>query len=195
MVTPDPLVENISLQDVADKSSAPGLDVIEAEQTVVKARAAYTLSKLAYVPTVAAVGGYLFQNVIPLVPSNFGYGGVMASYNLFDFGKRERAVKEAHAQLGMAEIALQLTKAKTAANLKKSYFELDRTRQLSLMAQKMGSSMALLMNASSNPDSIAVNAARADLELEMLEADFAHRQAFAALSAQMGAAVSPGKAR
>ena len=170
-------------------------NVVEAEQTVVKARAAYTLSKLAYVPTVAAVSGYLFQNVIPLVPSNFGYGGVMASYNLFDFGKRERAVKEAHAQLGMAEIALQLTKAKTAANLKKSYFELERTRQLSRMAQKMGASMALLMNASSNPDSVAVSAARADLELEMLEADFAHRQAFAALSAQMNAAVSPGKAR
>ena len=65
MVSPDPLVENISLQDVADKSSAPGVDVVEAEQTVVKARAADTLSKLAYVPTVAAVSGYLFQNVIP----------------------------------------------------------------------------------------------------------------------------------
>ncbi len=186
LVPPDPLVENISLQEVADKSSAANPDVIEAEQTVVKARAASTLSKLAYVPTVAAVGGYLFQNAIPLVPSNFGYGGVMVSYNLFDFGKRERAVKEARAQLGMAEIALQLTKAKIAANVKKSYFELERSRQLSQLAQKMGSSVALLMNVSSTPESMEVKAARAKVEVEMLEADLAHRQAFARLKALMG---------
>ena len=142
LVPPDPLVESISLEEVADKSPAANPDVIEAEQTVVKARAASVLSKLAYVPTVAAVGGYLFQNAIPLVPSNFGYGGVMVSYNLFDFGKRERAVKEARAQLGMAEIAVELTKAKIAANVKKSYFELERSRQLSQLAQKMGSSVA-----------------------------------------------------
>jgi len=61
------------------------------------------------------VAGYLFQNAIPSVSSNFGYGGVMVSYNLFDFGKRERAVKEARAQLGMAEIGVELTKAKIAA--------------------------------------------------------------------------------
>ena len=183
---PDPLVENISLEEVADKSAGPNPDVIEAEQTVVKARAALTLSKLEYVPTVAAVSGYLFQNVIPAVPSNFGYGGVMASYNLFDFGKRERTVKEARARLGMAEIALQLTKAKVASNLKKSYSELERARQLSMMAHKLGSSMAVVMNVSSNAESIEVKAARAEIEVEMLQADLAHRQAFAQLKALMG---------
>jgi outer membrane protein TolC len=186
LVLPDPLVENISLEEIADKSVGPNPDVIEAEQTVIKARAALTLSKLEYVPTVAAVSGFLFQNVIPSVPSNLGYGGVMASYNLFDFGKRERGVREARARVGMAEIALQLTKAKVAANLKKSYSELERSRQLSQVAQKMGSSMAVLMNVGSNAESIEVKAARAEVELEMLEADLAHRQAFAQLKALMG---------
>jgi outer membrane protein len=186
LVPPDPLVENISLQEIANNPLAADPDVIEAEQTVVKARAASALSKLAYVPTVAAVGGYLFQNAIPLVPSNFGYGGVMVSYNIFDFGKRERTVNEARAQKEMAEIALQLTKAKVAASLKKSYFELERTRQLSQVAQKMRSSVARLMNVSSTSESIAITAARSDVEIEMLEADLAHRQAFARLKALMG---------
>jgi outer membrane protein len=186
LVPPDPLIENISLEEVADRPVAVNSDVIEAEQTVVKARAASALSKLAYVPTVAAVGGYLFQNAIPLVPSNFGYGGVMVSYNIFDFGKRERAVKEAHAQLGMAEIALQLTKAKIAANVMKSYFELERSRQLSQVAQKMGSSLARLVNVSSTSESTEAKAARAEVEMEMIEADLAHRQAFARLKALMG---------
>ena len=186
LTPPDPLVENIALQDIADKPPSGNSDVVEAEQTVVKARAASTISKLAYVPTVAAVGGYLFQNAIPLVPSNFGYGGVIASYNIFDFGKRERAVKEARAQLGMAEIALQLTKEKAAASVKKSYFELERSRQLSLVAQKMGSSVTRLVNVSLGSESEDMKAARAEMEVEMLEADLAHRQAFARLKALIG---------
>jgi outer membrane protein len=187
LVPPDPLVENIRLEEVKDVSpAANNPDLVEAEQTVVKARAASALSKLAYVPSVAAVGGYMFQNAIPLVPSTFGYGGVIASYNLFDFGKRERAVKEARAQLGMAEIALQLTKVKLAANLKQSYVELERSRQVSQLAQKMGSSVAQLMNVSSTSESVEMRAARANVEVEMLEADLAHRQAYARLKALMG---------
>jgi outer membrane protein len=183
LAMPEPLVESITLQDVADKSVAANADVIEAEQTVVKAHAAAKIAKMAYVPTVAAISGYMFQNSIPAVPSNFAYGGVMASYTLFDFGKRERSIKEARAQLGMAELALQMTRAKVAANVKNSYFELERSRQLSKMAQKMGSSMALLVKVNSNSESMEAKAARADVEVEMLEADLAHRQAFAQLKA------------
>ena len=183
---PDPLVENISFQDVADKPVAGNLGVVEAEQTVVKARAAAVLSKVAYVPTVAAVGGYAFQNAFPAVLSNFGYGGVMASYTLFDFGKREHAVKEARAQLEMAEIGLQVAKAKSSADLKKSYYELERSRQLSNVAQRMGSSATLLMNASASTENLQVRAARAEMEMEMLRADLAHRQAYARLKALMG---------
>jgi outer membrane protein len=185
LVLPDPLVENMSLEEVAGKSAAANPDIVEAEQTVVKARAAAVLSKLEYMPTVAAVGGYLFQNTIPLVPSNFGYGGVIASYNLFDFGKRERVVKEARARLDMAEIAVQLTKAKIVADVKKTYFELERSRQLSQLAQKMGLSLALVMNVSSTDESPKTKAARASVETEMLEADLAHRQAYARVKAMM----------
>jgi outer membrane protein len=186
LALPDPLIETISLEEISDKAVTGNPDVIEAEQTVVKAHAATVLSKLEYVPTVAAVSGYLFQNVIPLVPSNFGYGGVIASYNLFDFGKRERAVKEARARLGMAEIAVQLTKAKIGAEAKKTYFELERSRQLSQLAQKMGASVAPLMNVSSAPGNTEMKAARAKVEMEMLEADLAHRQAYAHLKALLG---------
>jgi hypothetical protein len=178
LVSPDPLVENISLEEVADKAVAANPDVIVAEQNVVKARAASTISKMAYSPVVAAVGGYMFQNAIPSVPSNFGYGGVVASWNLFDFGKREHGVKEARTQLEMAELAVQLTRAKAAADVKKSYLELQRSRQLSKVALRMGSSIAVVMRASTSPDSGEVNAARTEIEAEMLEADLAHREAF-----------------
>ena len=95
-------------------------------------------------------------------------------------------MKEARAKLEMAEIALQITKAKIAADVKKSYFELEHSRQLSQMAQKMGSSVAMLMNVSSHSESMDVKAARAEVQIEMLEADLAHRQALARLNALMG---------
>ena len=186
LAVPDPLVENISLQEISDKSSAANPSVVEAEQTVVKARAASSISKMAYVPEVAAVAGYMFQNILPAVNSNFGYGGVVASYTLFDFGKREHAVKEARAQLGIAETALQLTRAKLASDAKKLYSDLERSRQLSQVAQKMGSSAVLLMNVSSDSESVEVRAARADVEVQMLGADFVHRQAFKRLKALLG---------
>jgi hypothetical protein len=85
LVPPDPLVENFSLAEIADKA----VGLIVAEQNVVKARAASAISKMAYFPVVAAVGGYTFENAIPAVPSTFGYGGRIASWNPFDFGKRE----------------------------------------------------------------------------------------------------------
>ncbi len=183
---PNPLVENISLQDVSDKPAAANPELVEAEQTVVKARAAEKLAKLAYVPTVAAVSGYAFQNALPAVLSNFGYGGVMATYTLFDFGKREHAVKEAHAQFEMAEIGLQVAKARSAADLKKSYYELERSRQLSNVAQRMGSSAALIMNASAGSEDLQMRAARAEMELEMLQADLARRRAYTHLKVLMG---------
>jgi hypothetical protein len=186
LAPPDPLVENISLKDVSDGPGAGNVDLIEAEQTAVKAHAASVLSKLAYMPTVGAVAGFVNQNVIPIVPNNIGYGGVMVSYNIFDFGKRERAVKEASAQLEMADLGVVLTKAKIAANMKKTYFELERARQLSQVAQQMGSSVIRLVNVSSTPESIDVKAVRNKVELEMFEADLAHRQAFARMKALMG---------
>jgi hypothetical protein len=95
-------------------------------------------------------------------------------------------VKEARAQAEMAELGVQLTRAKMAEGLKRSYFELQRSREFSLVAQKMGSSMGLLMKVSSSAENIDVKAARAEVEVGMFEADLAHRQAYARLKALTG---------
>jgi hypothetical protein len=77
----------------------------------------------------------------------------------------------------------ELELAKAAADVKKSYLELQRSRQLTKVALRMGSSMAVVMRASTSPDSSEVKVARAEIEVEMLEADLAHRQAFNRLMA------------
>jgi outer membrane protein TolC len=187
LVAPDPRFENISLLEATDKALAANPEVIEAEQTVIKARSAATIQKLAYVPTVAVMGGYAYNNeVIPLLPRDFSFVGIVANYNVFDFGKREHTIKGANAQAEMAEIALQLTKAKVAAAVKTSHFELERSRQLSELTRRLDSAIQL-QRASYDENSGEIFAAKkAKVEAEMFQADLDYRQALTKLKTLMG---------
>ena len=130
-------MEDISLQEATDKAAA-NPDVVEAEQTAIKAHAGLTLAKGEYVPIIAIVGGFTNQNLMNVIlPANYAYIGVAASYTFFDFGKREHGVKERKAQAEAADLGVQLTKAKTAGVVKSSYIELERSRKLSQLARRM----------------------------------------------------------
>jgi outer membrane protein TolC len=94
--------------------------VVEAQETLVKARAASRWSKLDYVPDVAGLWGYSYQTVIPARPRDFSFVGFMATWNVFDFGKRERTMSERSTQMKMAEANLALVRAKVAASTQKA---------------------------------------------------------------------------
>jgi outer membrane protein TolC len=186
LVPPVTHMEEISLKEAADKAMVGNPEVVEAEQTVVKAHAASRLSKLDYVPDVAVMGAYVYNdNAVPLLPRDFSFIGIMGSYNVFDFGKREHTVKERNAQVSMAETALELTKAKVAAAVKASYFEMDRSRQLSELAQRLSAAVSpeRVSYAKDDPE---IAASRAKVEVELLQADLAYRQARAQLRTLMG---------
>ena len=187
LVAPEPLVENISEQEATEKAVA-NPEVIEAEQTAVKAHAGLTLTKLQYVPTVAVVGGYSNQNLVShlLLPQDFGYVGLLANFTLFDGFKREHGMKEVKAQAEMADLGVQLTKAKVAAKVKSSYLELDRSRQLYQLARRMVSATQVV-EASYKPDDPDVASARAKMEADMFRAELEYRQAYGKLKALMGA--------
>jgi outer membrane protein TolC len=185
LVPPQPLVEDASLPQAVEKAMA-NPEVVEAEQTAIKAHAGSVISKLAYGPTVAIVGGYANQNAINVVlPRDFSYVGFVASIDVFDFGKREHAVKEASAQAEAADLAVQLTKAKVAAGVKSSYLELNRSRELALLARRMVSETRVV-EASYRPDDSDVESVRAKMEADMYRAELEYRQAYAKLRALMG---------
>lgn len=187
LLPPDPRFEEISLKEATEKALAANPEVIEAEQNVVKARAASTIQKLSYVPVVAAMGGYAYNsNVMPLLPRDFSFIGIVATYNLFDFGKREHTIKGARAQSEMAEIALQLTKAKVAAAVKSSHFELERSRQLSELTRRLESAIRLQRTAYGEGGAELVAAKKAKVEAEMFQADLEYRQALTRLKRLMG---------
>jgi outer membrane protein TolC len=147
LVPPHPLVENLSLNQAVAQAQGISPEVIEAEQTAVKARAGSRLAKMEYFPTVAVVGGYTHQNAINAVlPEDFSYIGFTATYTIFDSGKRERDVNERRAQVDAAELGVQLTKAKAAAAVKTAYFELERSREVATFVRRIVRSRPDLAN-------------------------------------------------
>jgi len=185
LVPPEPLVEDTSLEEAVDTAAAANAAVVEAEQTAVKARAGSTLSKMQYFPSVAIIGGYTNQNALKVIlPRDFSYVGFMATYTVFDFGKRERGVKESNAQAEMAEMAVPLTKAKVTAEVKSSYFELERSRKLSQLARRMVSA-GQVVEASFQSDNPEVEPEQAKMEADMFRSELEYRQAYARLKSLM----------
>jgi outer membrane protein len=186
LAPPDPLTEDTSMDDAVDKAVAANVEVVEAEQTAVKARAGSTLSKMQYFPSLAIVGGYTNQNALKIIlPRDFSYIGFIATYTVFDFGKREHEVKESNAQAEMAEMAVPLTKAKVSAEVKSSYFELERSRKLSQLARRMVSATQVV-EASAKSGDLDVESAQAKMEADMFRAELEYRQAYSRLKSLMG---------
>ena len=186
LVPPLTEMEDISFKEASDKAMAANPEVVEAESNVAKAHAASRLSKFDYIPDVAVLGGYAYNdNAIPLLPRDFSFIGIMGSYTVFDFGKREHTIKERNAQVGMAETALALTKAKVAAAVKTSYFEMDRSRQLSELARRMSAVISIrdVSYRKDDPDQVA---AQAKVDIEIFQANLEYRQALAQLKTLMG---------
>jgi len=180
LVDPEPVFENISLQQATQQAQANSHELVEAEQTVVKAGAAARLSKLEYVPDVAAIGGYVYERAIPLLPRDFSYIGVMASWNLFDFGKREKTISESNTQLALAKANLDLVRAKIAANAQKAFLDLERTRKIRDLTRQIvtGYRPVPISYPTTKPDA---SAARAQAELEMYQTELDYRLALSQL--------------
>jgi outer membrane protein TolC len=186
LIPPATDFRTVSLTEATQKALESNPEVIEAEQTAIKARAGRKLAKLDYVPDVAVLGGYAYQaNLLPLLPRDFSFIGVMATYSIFDGGKREHTLKQRNAQVEMAELGVTLTKAKVSAGVKTSYLEMERSRGLSELSQRMISA-SQVVNASYQANGSEAKEARASMEAEMFRSERAYREAYGRLKELMG---------
>jgi outer membrane efflux protein len=109
----------------------------------------------------------------------------MATYTLFDSGKRETGVKERAAQVKAAELAVELNKAKAASAVRSSYFELERSRELVQLARQIVPAPHAI-EASYVADNQDADPAQAQMEAELFRAELEYRQAYARVKALMG---------
>jgi outer membrane protein TolC len=160
-------------------------EIVEAEETVVKAKAAHRLAKLEYVPDAVITGGYMFQTGIPALPDDFSWIGVIATWTIFDFGKRERTIKERGAQVSMARANLEMVRAKVAAGAQKTVMDLDRTRRILELTRQVASLHRAATPRDRDPDPEA-RAALGKAEAEMFQAELDYRMAYAELKRVAG---------
>jgi outer membrane protein TolC len=133
------------------------------------------------------MSGYAYNNnAVPLLPSDFSFIGVVGTYNVFDFGKREHTIKGADAQAEMAELGLELTKAKVAGAVKSSHLELERLQQLSELTRRLASGIELQKARYDEPGADLAAARKAKVEAEMFQADRDYCQALANLKTLIG---------
>jgi len=175
LAVPEPITETVSLTHATQQAVTNSPEVVEAEQTLVKAKAASRLSKLEYIPGVAITGGYVNQPqaILPLLPGDFSFIGFTATFDIFDFGKREKTVSERHAQVEMAEAGVAMVKTKVAATVQKSFLDLQRTQKLRDLTRRLaaGYEEAALEN----------SPARAAAEVEVFQAEMDYRSALTQL--------------
>jgi outer membrane protein TolC len=160
-------------------------EIVEAEETVVKAKAAHRLAKLEYVPDAVITGGYMFQTGIPALPDDFSWIGVIATWTIFDFFKRERTIKERGAQVTMANANLEMVRAKVAAAAQKRVADLDRTRRILELTRQVASLQRAATPRDQGPGPEA-KAALAKAEAEMFQAELDYRTAYAQMNRAAG---------
>jgi outer membrane protein TolC len=160
-------------------------EIVEAEEAVVKAKAAHRLAKLEYVPDAVITGGYMFQTGIPALPDDFSWIGVIATWTIFDFFKRERTMKERGAQVTMAKANLEMVRAKVAAAAQKTVVDLDRTRRILELTRQVASLQRAATPRDQDPGPEA-KAALAKAEAEMFQAELDYRAAYAQMKLAAG---------
>jgi outer membrane protein TolC len=189
LIPPPPVVIEADSSSQQQQKPRPVIaynpEVVEAEEGVVKAKAAHRLAKLEYVPDAVITGGYMFQTGIPVLPDDFSWIGVIATWTIFDFGKRERTIKERGAQVTMAKANLELVRAKAAAGAQKTVMDVDRTRRILELTRQVVSMQRTMTPRDQDPSPEA-KAALAKAEAEMFQAELDYRTTCAQMKLVIG---------
>jgi outer membrane protein TolC len=170
-------------------------EIREAEQTVLRARAAVRIATSAYIPDITAFARHSYQNGVPFLVRNFGTFGLNFTWDVFDFGKRGAKVKEHEAQLAQAEENVRRLKDQAAVEIERIYNKIERTKRMVEVTTEVvrlrqeGERLAsnrLAQNVSLVSERYQATAARYKAEAELLQAQSAYALACAELQQAIG---------
>ena len=104
---------------------------------------------------------------------------------MFDWGKRERLVQERDTQVRMAELNVDLVRAKVAASVQKASLDLQRTRRIMQLTRQVAQ-LSRTGPAAYKPGDPDARAALAQVEADMYQADLDYRIAYTELQRALG---------
>jgi outer membrane protein TolC len=111
-------------------------DIRAAEQAVIKAKAGLSAAKDAYIPDITGLARYSYQSGVPLLVHNFGTFGFTVSYDLFDGGRRNAAIKDSQTLLSEAELNLVKIDHNVAVEVERAYDKVEQLQDLVGVAEE-----------------------------------------------------------
>jgi outer membrane protein TolC len=188
-----PALEFHCADEVVALALAASPEIRQAQQTIFKAQSALRAGKLAYVPSIAATGGYLNQTGLSYVQQDIGFIGVMGSYTFVDWGKRRNVIHEREDLVGMATLKLQQTQDEVRQKAVKAFREIAETEQALRTAGEMvalrkeAEKNATTPEAFKNPKPLLeASKDRMTAEVDYIKAELAYRQAHVQLMNLLG---------
>jgi outer membrane protein TolC len=168
-------------------------EVREAAEDIHKAQAALTAGKLDYVPSIAAVGGYMNQTAQSYVQQDIGYIGVVASYTFVDWGKRRNTICERKNLVAMATLKLQQTEDEVRQKAQKAFREVAEAEEAFKTAGQMVELRKEAEKKARTPEALRdptplmlATKARMLAEVDFVKAELACRQAYVQLMSLVG---------
>jgi outer membrane protein TolC len=163
-------------------------EVREAEQTVVKARAALAAAKVDCYPNIALVGGYVDQTGASYIQQDFGYVGVIGSYAILDWGKRRNTKHERETLVSMATLKLSQSQDEVRQKALKAFREVGEKQVALKTAQELAELHKELVKKATTPEAfrnpeplLRATKDAAVAAVDLIKADLAYRQAYAQL--------------
>ena len=156
------------VQQARDASPA----VLSARQALMKARAGLTVARDAYIPDATGLARYSYQSGIPFLVHNFGTFGVNITYDLFDGGRRESALRDANTLVAQAESNLVNVQEKVSVQVEAAYDKVEELEQMVTVAEEAQqvSAEASRLADRQFEQSAALASTRADARAQLLSA-------------------------
>ncbi len=183
---PLPIPPAQCVEEVIGLALAASPEIRKAQQTIAKAEAAVAAGKLDYVPSIAAIGGYLNQTAASYIQQDIGYLGIVGTYTFVDWGKRRNTIRERKSLAAMASLQLHQTEDEVRQKAQKAFRELAEAEEAqdrpgnarsAIRGREEGRHPAALMTAAK---------ARMLAEVDFVKADLAYRQAYVQLMSLVG---------
>lgn len=187
---PMPMLPYHCADDVISLALEASPDIAEAEQNIIKARAAVRAATVDYLPNIAVVGGFANQTAADYIQNDIGYVGVVGSLSILDWGKRRNTVRERENLVGMATLKLHQTEDEVRQKTLAAYRELgEKCAALKTALELVGLwqetvKKATTPEAFANPkDLLYATKYLALAQVEYVKADLAYRTAYVKLIA------------
>ena len=126
-----------SREDAMKTVLAKSPTVLEARETVDKAKAGVDAARDAYIPNVTGFAHYDYQSGLPFLTHNFGAFGVAFNYDLFDGGAREAKLRDARIKLSMAETQLAQAQDDVQVEISAAYDKVEQLEELLHVSELM----------------------------------------------------------